>query len=434
MTRRRPLRLLVLGIVAALLTGCGYQSVQAVPLPGGAALGDAPYSVTVMLANVVDLVPNNSVRVDDVPVGVIRDISLAPDGWTAQARLEVNGAIMLPANAVARLRQTSLLGEKFIELAPPPDQPGQGRLADGAVIGMDRTDIGAQVEEVLGALSLLLNGGGVEKIQTITREVNKISEGNEPQLRALIDNLNVFVGTLDRQRDDIVRAIDSLDRLTRTLVDQRARLANVIDNLAPGLDVLNQERGNLVTMLQALQRLGVVGTDVINRSRENTVADLRALQPVLGKLVEAGDALPGSLQILVTIPFADQTLAVVKGDFANITVTLDLNLQDLLNNLVGGGALPDVNAIFGQLTPQPLNGLVLPGAAGTLPTLLDTNRLPTGLTLPPPGGTANQSPQQASPRQAPQQQAPQQQAPQQPTAPSSGSRAPSPLLPLTGGN
>ena len=408
MTARRTrtaLRVAVLGVIAALaLSGCDYKSIQDVPLPGGAALGPDPYTVTVMLSNVVDLVPNNSVRVNDVPVGVVREVGLAPDGWTAEAKVEVNGAVSLPANAIARLRQTSLLGEKYVELAPPtagspegqtvdgalaPPTSGapQGKLVNGAVIGLDRTDVGAQVEEVLGALSLLLNGGGVEKVQTIARELNDVSTGREPQLRSLLDNLNTFVGTLDAQRSDIVRAIDSLQRLSATLVDQRARLANVIDNLGPGLDVLNQERGNLVAMLQALQRLSGVATDVINRSQANTVADLQQLQPILDNLVKSGSNLPGSLQILTTIPFADNTLNVVKGDYANITIALDLNVQQILTNLLGAPGLPSADAIFKLLQNPPagtadvptsataaaLAGtatkLVNPGTAATLPNL-----------------------------------------------------------------
>lgn len=342
--RTRIVTILVVALFA--LTGCGIQSLQDLPLPGGAALGPEPYTVTAQFTNVVDLVPNNSVRVNDVPVGVVREISLAPDGWTAQVVVEVNGAVVLPANSTARLRQTSLLGEKFVELMPSPTDPPQGRLAAGALIPADRTDVGAQVEEVLGALSLLLNGGGVEKVQTIARELNAATTGNEAQLRSLLQNLDQFVGTLDRQKADIVRAIDSLERLSRTLVDQRARIANVIDNLGPGLDVLNQQRGLLVGTLQSLNRLSDVGTDVIRRSQANTVADLRALQPILRNLVEAGDALPGSLQILLTIPFADRSLDVIKGDFANINVRLELDLQAILTNILNNPAVPGVDTIF----------------------------------------------------------------------------------------
>ncbi|MEJ2862906.1 MCE family protein [Actinomycetospora flava] len=349
---RRTRLATLLAVAVFALSGCGLQAIQDVPLPGGAALGPNPYTVTAQFTNVVDLVPNNSVRVNDVPVGVVREVSLAPDGWTAQVVVEVNGAVALPANATARLRQTSLLGEKFVELLPSPIAAPQGRLLNGATIPVDQTDVGAQVEEVLGALSLLLNGGGVEKIQTIAREVNAATSGNEAQLRSLLSNLDTLVGTLDRQKADIVRAIDSLDRLTRTLVDQRARIANVIDNLGPGLDVLNQQRGLLVETLQSLKRLSDVGTDVIRRSQANTVADLRALQPILGNLVEAGDALPGSLQILLTIPFADNSLNVIKGDFANIDVSLQINLQSLLTTLLNTNQVPGVDAIF-KLLQQP---------------------------------------------------------------------------------
>jgi phospholipid/cholesterol/gamma-HCH transport system substrate-binding protein len=369
--------LLVVALVA--LTGCGIQSLQELPLPGGAALGPDPYTVTAQFTNVVDLVPNNSVRVNDVPVGVVREVRLAPDGWTAQVTVEVNGAVVLPANATARLRQTSLLGEKFVELAPSPTDPPQGRLQNGAVIPVDRTDVGAQVEEVLGALSLLLNGGGVEKIQTIARELNAATTGNEAELRSLLSNLDQLVGTLDRQKADIVRAIDSVERLTRTLVDQRAKIANVIDNLGPGLDVLNQQRGLLVGTLQSLNRLSDVAVDVIRRSQANTVADLRALQPILANLVAAGDALPGSLQILLTIPFADNSLNVIKGDFANIDVTLDVDVLQLLQLILSPPQTPGVDAVFKRLQN--------PGTAGLAQTAGVTGATNGGPGLALPGVT-----------------------------------------------
>ncbi|NMO93391.1 MCE family protein [Actinomycetospora sp. TBRC 11914] len=381
-------RLLLVVLVSAVgLAGCGYQSVQEVPLPGGAVLGSHPYDVTALLSNVVDLVPNASVRTNDVPVGVVREVRLAPDGWTAEVRMSVNGDVTLPANATANLRQTSLLGEKFVELAPPTMGAPQGKLANGAVIPLDRTDVGAQVEEVLGALSLLLNGGGVEKIQTISRELNAAMSGNEDQIRSLVDNLNVFVGSLNQQRGDIVRALDSVDRLSRTLVAQRAKIANVLDNLQPGLDVLNQQRGLLVGTLQSLQRLSGVATDVINRSQANTVADLQRLEPILGNLIAAGDALPGSLQILLTIPFADNSLTVIKGDYANIDVSLQLSLSDILNLVTSGVNAPGVDQVFALLANQQVSS-----SAGTTAAQAATNqvRRSNGVPLAIPGLTSGQ--------------------------------------------
>ena len=114
----------------------------------------------------LDLVPQASVKVNDVAVGRVDRIDLAPDSRTAVVTMSVNGDVQLPADAGAELRQSSLLGEKYVELGGrgrPAREVGQRR-GDPAA----RTNRNPEVEEVLGALSLLLNGGGIAQIQTIT--------------------------------------------------------------------------------------------------------------------------------------------------------------------------------------------------------------------------------------------------------------------------
>ena len=74
--------------------------------------------------------------------------------------LTVNGDVDLPANAVAKIQQSSLLGEKFVELAAPGNEKPEGKLRDHPRIPLARTNRNVEVEELLGALSLVLNGGG----------------------------------------------------------------------------------------------------------------------------------------------------------------------------------------------------------------------------------------------------------------------------------
>ena len=99
-------------------------------------------------------------------------------------------------------------------------------------------------------------------------------------------------------------------------------------------------------MLQALSRLGAVGTQVIQQSKADTAANLKALAPILAQLTKAGDDLPKSLQLLLTYPFSDATTGAMKGDFTNMSVDMDLNLKHLAGNLgvpttpPGGGGLP----------------------------------------------------------------------------------------------
>src|SRR5262245_36778528 len=128
--------------------------------------------------------------------------------------MAIERSVRLPANAIASIGQTSLLGEKFVEVSAPPEQPGEGTLADGAVIPLSRTSRAAEVEEVLGALGLLLNGGGLAQIKTISEELTKALAGRESTVTDLLTRLDTFLAGLDAQKADIVHAIDALDRLS----------------------------------------------------------------------------------------------------------------------------------------------------------------------------------------------------------------------------
>ena len=323
---KRVLTAVTIGCLA--LAGCSpgeFKGVYDLPLPGGADLGDHPYSVTVQFADVLDLVPQAAVKVADVPVGRVREVRLGGDGWTAETVLEVNGDVALPANAVARLRQSSLLGEKFVELAPPDGETpaaANGRLANGATITLDRTNRNPEFEEIFGALSLLLNGGGIGQLQTINRELSKAMDGNEEQIRSFLSGVDTLVTDLDAHRSDITDALDGLNRLSATLANRHEQVSGALTDLTPGLQSLSDQRTQLVSMLQALDRLSTVATDVVDRSRDDMVADLRALAPILGQLAEAGKDLPQSLQMLPTFPFPDSVLPAVKGDYVNAYVAM----------------------------------------------------------------------------------------------------------------
>lgn len=309
-------------LLALLLSGCGFNGFYDTPLPGGADLGDHPYRVTAHFTNVLDLVPQSGVKVNDVPVGRVEKIELAADGHTAQVTLLVNGSAKLPANALARLRQSSVLGEKFVELAAPPG-PGQGELADGAVIPVERTNRSTEIEEVLGALSLMLNGGGIGQIKDINTELNAALGGNSAEIKSFLRNLKTFVGSFAKNKDEITRALDATDRFARTLAGRKEKIATLIDELGPGIEVLADQRQNFVKMLKSLDNLSDVAVDTVNRSRANLVEDLKLLEPTLRNLTKAGDDFPRAMEMLLTFPFPDDALRAVKGDYLNVYLKLN---------------------------------------------------------------------------------------------------------------
>ncbi|MGW3725984.1 MCE family protein [Streptomyces sp. NPDC000851] len=314
-----------------LLSGCEFNGWYDVELPGGAASDGHAYRVTVEFRDVLDLVPQSAVKVDNVTVGAVEKVEL--EGWHARVRLRVADSVKLPGNAVAELRQTSMLGEKYVALSAPSGTAPVGRLRDGDRIPLSRSGRNPEIEEVLSALSALLNGGGVAQLKTITVELNKALEGRENRVRSLLKELDTFLGGLDDQRKDIVRALKAVDRLAKRLGKEKKTIAKAVETMPPALKVLADQRRDLTKMLTALSKLGKTGTKVVNASRDDTVANLKQLRPILQQLNKAGDDLPNSLELLTTYPFPRNAVDAIKGDYVNLSITADLDLAGLYGNL-----------------------------------------------------------------------------------------------------
>ncbi|WP_328414583.1 MCE family protein [Streptomyces violaceus] len=361
-----------------LLSGCEVNGWYDVPLPGGAAADGHAYHVTVEFRDVLDLVPQSAVKVDNVTVGAVEKVEL--EGWHARVRLRVADSVRLPANAIAELRQTSMLGEKYVALSRPPESTPVGRLRDGDVIPLSRSGRNPEVEEVLSALSALLNGGGVAQLKTITTELNKALEGRENRVKSLLKELDTFIGGLDDQRQDIVRALKAVDRLAKRLGKEKRTIAEAVDAMPPALKVLADQRRDLTKMLTALSKLGKTGTKVVNASHDDTVANLKQLRPILRQLNKAGSDLPNSLELLTTYPFPRNVVDAIKGDYVNLHITADLDLAGIYGNLTGkpgGGNGGDSGPGLPE-TPDVSDVPDLPD----VPELPDAPRVPKPTALP----------------------------------------------------
>jgi phospholipid/cholesterol/gamma-HCH transport system substrate-binding protein len=222
---------------------------------------------------------------------------------------------------------------------------------------------------------VVLNGGGLSQIHTITTELNAAFTGREPEVRRLIGNLGTFVGTLDSQRANIVRAIDGLDRLSTQLNTQRDTVAHALSTIPGGLSVLNDQRSDLVHALQSLSDLGDVANRVVNSSKDDLVANLSSLRPALRSLADSGENLTQSLSML-TFPFPANTAfpSTNKGDYSNLYVTLDLTPETLARNFGVGFDLPNMPMLdglpplgAGQGNGNPLEIPFVPGATQLVP-------------------------------------------------------------------
>lgn len=326
-------RVVAISSLAVLLAGCQFGGLNSLDMPGTAGHGAGSFQVEVELPDVSTLPQNSPVMVDDVTVGSVSGIDAVqrPDGtFYAAVQLSLEPEVNLPANAIARVAQTSLLGSQHIELAEPVDEPGEGRLKQGSEIPMSRTGRYPTTEEVLSSLGVVVNKGNLGALQDITDETYNAVAGRQGSFAELIPRLAELTASLDRQTEDIIAAAEGLNRFAGILARSQDSLGRTLDTLPEALEVLNRNRANIVDAFAALRSFAEVGSRVLQQTKDDFTEDFRDLYPVIKALNDHADEFIKSLEFLPTFPFHyDYLRKAVRGDYLNVFVTFDLTLRRL---------------------------------------------------------------------------------------------------------
>ena len=326
-------RVVAISSLAVLLAGCQFGGLNSLDMPGTAGHGAGSFQVEVELPDVSTLPQNSPVMVDDVTVGSVSGIDAVqrPDGtFYAAVQLSLEPGVDLPANAIARVAQTSLLGSQHIELAEPVDEPGEGRLKQGSEIPISRTGRYPTTEEVLSSLGVVVNKGNLGALQDITDETYNAVAGRQGSFAELIPRLAELTASLDRQTEDIIAAAEGLNRFAGILARSQDRLGRTLDTLPEALEVLNRNRANIVDAFAALRSFAEVGSRVLQQTKDDFTEDFRDLYPVIKALNDHADEFIKSLEFLPTFPFHyDYLRKAVRGDYLNVFVTFDLTLRRL---------------------------------------------------------------------------------------------------------
>jgi phospholipid/cholesterol/gamma-HCH transport system substrate-binding protein len=343
-------RVLAIGCCVALTgTGCAFHGLNSLPLPGAVGRGPGSDIYHVELANVVTMESNSPVMIDDVVVGSVGAMKVKD--WHADVEFSVKRDLVIPANVVASIGQTSLLGSMHLELNPPLGQPGVGRLRPGATIPLSRSSAYPSTEQTLSSLSLIVNGGGLGQIGDIIHNFSAALAGRAGALRDLINRFDTFVGTLDQQRDNIIASITALDQLAGTFAAQRDVITEALRKLPPALEVLIKERPRLTAALDHLRTFSNTATGLINDTQADLVRNLKNLEPTIKGLADVGPNLDLALAALTVFPFTQNFVdRAIRGDYFNLHVDLDLTIPKLKSGLFLGTHWGQLDE---QLIPAP---------------------------------------------------------------------------------
>lgn len=363
-------------VFAVLLTsGCGWRGLNSLPLPGTHGRGDGSWTVEIEMPDATTIDRNSEVLVSDVTVGRVSDLGVR--NGHAVVTVSLDSGVDLPANVTATIGQTTLLGSAHVELSAP-ERGAVGRLRDGDTVPLDNAGAYPTTEQTLASVAMVLGGGGIDQVRTVTTELNAALGGRGDTARRIVSGLNTLMGGLTDQIDSITTAIDSLDYLATRLAAQHERIGDAIDALAPALTAISDRRGRLSQTLTRLGEFSDTAHAIIDSSDEEMRANLKALPPILKGLADSGNSLTESTRYLLTYPFPiDMVNNVVRGDYANGQVTLDLRLETLDKALLIGtpleGMLTGLEGVLGKAAPADASRS---GTAPDLKDLLNPGRRP----------------------------------------------------------
>lgn len=342
----------LLALVLGVLSACG-TTMRDLPIPGTGVSGDT-IEIKAQFDDALNLAVGAPVKVNGVDMGKVK--SIEADDFTARATLTLKKDAKVREGALARLRYTTPLGELFVDVT----NPATGSvLADKAVLARESTTTAPSVEDALAQASLLINGGGLDQLQTVTEELNTALNGNEADYRALLDKASVFLTQANSTTQAIDSVLTSMNSLSTTLNGRKKTINRALKDIRPAAKVLREKTPEFTELLAEVEKFSGAANDTVTKTRQQLLTMLSELEPVLAEFAANNGTFEKSLQAVIKA--SGSADAVIGTDYLNIALELhldNLNVGGVVNGALNG-LLEDVLTLVGldKLLPNlPLLG------------------------------------------------------------------------------
>ncbi|RBO89441.1 MCE family protein [Nocardia puris] len=218
--RRHTTAFALLGLIGMFLLGCGYLAVDVIRVD---PLRET-YRVRVALRESGGLLPGNDVTVRGVRVGTVRAVELTPGGIEATA--EIDSRFRIPSEGTASVHRLSAAGEQYLDFRPATG--GGPFLADGSVIGVDRTATPVTINSFLTNTGALISGLNPERLNVIVAELDRALADGPDRLRTVISGISQAMAGLDGRLPQTKQLIANLSVIAETTTHAQPDLGTLV--------------------------------------------------------------------------------------------------------------------------------------------------------------------------------------------------------------
>ena len=300
----------------------------ALALPLAACSSDGNLQATTVVDDVADMAKGAPVMFADVTVGSVSDISLTDDN-RAELTLSIDEDANIPADVIAKVRRTSVIGEKFVALEPMKGA-GEAALEDGATIA--DSEVVPDFEQLVGSGTALLGAVSANELALLLDEGARGFGGNGQDLRTLLEGLDTVMASYASRSETIASLVRSIDAFAASVGPHADAHAEALANLAEATRILAEERVALMDLLHRLRDLSLEGRRILDTHMERMQRQLNGLRVITDVLRERQRELG---LLLENIPIHNETTSTaLVDDYAQV-------LNDIiLCGVPGGGEDP----------------------------------------------------------------------------------------------
>ena len=231
--------------------------------------GDGKRYITIDFEQTNSVYKGSDVKILGVPVGKVE--TLTPRGDVVRAKVSYRGDVKLPNDVKAVVVSPSIVGDRFIQLAPAYNGSG-AVLKDHAYLPVDRTAVPVELDQVyksLDDLSVALGPEGANKEGSLSKLIDGTAaqfDGQGAQLNETIHNFGKLSTTLSNNKDELFGSLREVEEFVSLLKSNDSAVRSFNDSTARVSTVLAGEREDLK---ETLKQLSLALVDVNSLVKEN---------------------------------------------------------------------------------------------------------------------------------------------------------------------
>jgi phospholipid/cholesterol/gamma-HCH transport system substrate-binding protein len=250
------------------------------------------YTVTADVEQAPNLFEGGRVTVRGVEVGQITDVE--PREGYVRITMELPETLDVPANARATVVPITVISDRYIQLRPA--YVYGPTLRDGDHIPLSRTEIPAELDEVLTQLQGLLESiepkeGEIGPLSKLITSLDDLMKESSDELAGTLDNASAVLENLAQSEDDITGLIRNLDRLFITLADRSSEIGLINDRFLLVAKSLARDQDNIESTIENIAFLSDEAAGLIEDSGDDIGESFGRLSRVLREVLEHQDQL-----------------------------------------------------------------------------------------------------------------------------------------------